>query len=192
METVSLVLAVVLAGGCSGDDDPADTGVIGPGGGSLAGAGIALTIPAGALDADVEIGISDTGGDAPDGFTASSPIFRFTPDGLSFTVPIAVSIDFSGVADGIGVIWSLPSFAAASSAVAVIVCSPAESSSVLKLAPVPISPSMSDVQTSEAATSPSSASTAVAVKLTDVPSSASDASAGEVIMTTGGSSPCTS
>ncbi len=109
MKTTSLVLVLALVGGCGGDDDPADTGVIGPAGGSVSGAGIALTIPAGALDADVEIGITDTGGDAPDGFTASSPIFRFTPEGLSFAVPIAVSVDFTGAADGVALIWSLPS-----------------------------------------------------------------------------------
>ena len=51
--------------------------------------------------------------------------------------------------------------------------------------PVPISPSRSDVQTSDAAKLPSSASSAVPVKVTDSPRIDCDASAGVVMETAG-------
>jgi hypothetical protein len=109
MGTTSRALAIlILCAGCGGDGDPVDTGLIGADGGTVTTGGAVLTVPAGALDAEVEIGIATTDDADPDGFVSASPIFRFTPEGLVFSVPVDVAIDFTGAADGIGLIWSLP------------------------------------------------------------------------------------
>lgn len=105
----ALAASILLACG-GGDDggggDPVVQG-IGPEGGTVEGDGATLIIPAGALDEEVEIAVAETDAEAPDGFVAMSPVFEFTPDGLTFAAPIEVRITYDGADDGMEVIWSL-------------------------------------------------------------------------------------
>lgn len=93
-------------GGGGGDGDGTVSGTIGPEGGTVMIDGAELTIPAGALDEEVEIAISETSEAVPTGFLGSSPVFQFEPDGLVFAQPVAARIDFSGAGDQIDLIWS--------------------------------------------------------------------------------------
>ncbi len=83
--------------GSASDGDPTgrDTGgaaTIGPAGGTVTSPdGVVVTIPPGALDVDREITVAATAEAAPDGFAASSAIYRFEPSGLVFQVPITVA-----------------------------------------------------------------------------------------------------
>jgi ZU5 domain-containing protein len=108
MRTIRLTLSVLVTCAACGGDDPIQTGTVGPEGGTVETAGVTLTIPAGALDADVEITITTTHQNPPAGFVSASPIFAFSPEGQQFALPVEVRIDFTGAADGIDVIWSLP------------------------------------------------------------------------------------
>ena len=114
MRRVILCLAVAACGGGDDDGDGGGGGGgdpivegIGPEGGTVEGDGVELTIPAGALDEEVEIAVAETDAEAPDGFEAMSPVFEFTPDGLTFAEPIEVRITYDGPDDGMEVIWSL-------------------------------------------------------------------------------------
>lgn len=85
--------AVVDEGGRSDHALPSDGGAkIGPGGGSVATPdGVVVTIPSGALAAEQDIRVIATDEAAPNGFVASSKIYRFEPAGLWFSTPITVS-----------------------------------------------------------------------------------------------------
>lgn len=71
---------------------PLATGTIGAAGGTLATGGdsVRIQIPAGALAADVQVGIQMISGGAP----SSVRSFRFTPDGLAFTAPATVTVKY--------------------------------------------------------------------------------------------------
>ncbi len=107
--------AVCLVVACGGDDDgggggSADggtvTSAVGPEGGTVTTTGAELTIPAGALDQEVEIAITTTVEEAPSGFLGSSAVFQFEPDGLVFAQPVAARIDFTGDGTDLDLIWS--------------------------------------------------------------------------------------
>ena len=112
----SLVMgAVCLLVACGGSDDDgvgggADGGTvtdaIGPAGGTVTIGGAELTIPAGALDEEVEITITETAEEVPSGFLGSSPVYQFEPDGLVFAQAVAARIDFTGDGAELDLIWS--------------------------------------------------------------------------------------
>jgi uncharacterized delta-60 repeat protein len=78
---------------------PHETGsVIGPAGGTVSGPdGAKVVIPAGALTADLAIGIEQTSDGAPPlpgGLATSGPMYAFTPHGTSFAVPVTLTMPF--------------------------------------------------------------------------------------------------
>ena len=78
-------------GGGGGDSDGGGSGMIGAEGGTVEASGVSLDIPAGALEGDELIEIAATD-EEPDGFTLASPVFEFSPDGLTFAMPVEVRI----------------------------------------------------------------------------------------------------
>ena len=68
--------------------------------------GAELTIPAGALDTEVDITITETAEEIPAGFLGSSTIYLFEPDGLTFAQPVAARIDFTGDGAELDLMWS--------------------------------------------------------------------------------------
>ncbi len=112
---IGLALAITVPGvglvlqGCGSEETGAPAAAasskIGPAGGVVSADGVTLTIPPGALDAETDIGIQ-SGAPAPPGYTALSPVFRFTPDGLVFKKPASVAIAFQGGSGSPSVFWS--------------------------------------------------------------------------------------
>ena len=91
-----------LGDGGFGDPDSGSTsGTVGPAGGTVNLGQLTLTIPPGALTREVEIGIEilPPSTDVPDGFE-SSDIYRLTPEGLEFAVPVTADVDVSASPDG--------------------------------------------------------------------------------------------
>lgn len=110
---LALCTVVGMVYGCGSDETSpapatAASSRIGPAGGVVSVNGVTLTIPPGALDAETDIGI-ESGAPAPSGYTALSPVFRFTPDGLVFKKPANVAIDFQGGSGSPTVFWSAAS-----------------------------------------------------------------------------------
>jgi hypothetical protein len=68
--------------------------------------GASLTIPAGALDHDVQITVRDDGAPGPAGTTMFSPVFTFEPDGLQFARPVQVQFDVAPSVTAATVYWS--------------------------------------------------------------------------------------
>ena len=72
--------------------------LVGPAGGTVTGPnGARVVIPAGALSAEVRINIEVVTSGAPPlptGFTASGPMFAFTPHGTTFAVPVIITLPF--------------------------------------------------------------------------------------------------
>jgi alpha-tubulin suppressor-like RCC1 family protein len=93
---VSLLLAACGGSGGSSDGTSKTTTTVGAAGGTVNGPdGLILTIPAGALDSNVEIGIKRAGSDAPDlpdGADPTTPMYEFTPHGIVFKEPVLVSM----------------------------------------------------------------------------------------------------
>jgi alpha-tubulin suppressor-like RCC1 family protein len=91
-------LAALLAGCGGGDAPPPPAPLIGPAGGTFAGAnGAQVVVPAGALAADTAIAIaqSSSGSPArPDGFDAFGAMYAFTPHGTTFAVPVTITVPF--------------------------------------------------------------------------------------------------
>lgn len=87
-----MILFLVLTACGGADTTPGASATVGAEGGSLEADGVALEIPAGALDEDTEITITEMD-DEPDGFTLASPVFDFSPAGLTFAVPAEVRIE---------------------------------------------------------------------------------------------------
>ena len=81
--------------------------LIGAGGGVLVLDTLRLDIPAGALSEDTLITITATDRPVEDPFVGFSPIFDFEPHGLTFDLPVTVSIPFSGVAETATVYWTV-------------------------------------------------------------------------------------
>jgi uncharacterized delta-60 repeat protein len=90
--------------GCSGDPPP---GTVGSAGGTvICPGGAMVVIPPGALAADTAITIEESleGAPAlPDGFSSFGPMFAFTPHGLEFAVPVALTVPFDPTAVPAGV-----------------------------------------------------------------------------------------
>jgi hypothetical protein len=115
-----VLAAIVTAVGCSSASSEAPKGgplgngssatsVIGAKGGVLVHPdGASLAIPPGALAADrtITVTASTAGPDGPFS-TWNSPVFRFTPDDVTFDVPATVSIGFTGGPTAPTLYWSL-------------------------------------------------------------------------------------
>jgi hypothetical protein len=84
----------------------AGSATIGAAGGSLSAGDVTVTVPPGALGADTIISVVATSDPPPPGFTALSPIYHFSPDGLVFKAAVTVRIAFTGPPDGVGLAWS--------------------------------------------------------------------------------------
>ncbi|TVQ92157.1 MAG: hypothetical protein EA397_07295 [Deltaproteobacteria bacterium] len=89
-----LVTGASLAGalvGCGpGPDETYVTAVIGRSGGTIEHPSAYVEVPAGALESDVTLVVTDLG--PPDASDALSPLLAFAPHGLSFLVPVTVGI----------------------------------------------------------------------------------------------------
>ena len=103
-------LALALLSACGGGSDPpadAASATLGPAGGTVATpAGASVEVPAGALGANASIGIERSAAGAPElpqGFSAGSAVFAFTPHGTVFSAPVTVRIpvDPASVAAGL-------------------------------------------------------------------------------------------
>lgn len=105
---IARALATALLGllGACGGSDPAvvsapseASATIGAAGGTLDGPdGVQLVVPAGALTQDTSLRIarSTIGAPAaPDGYSASTPAYEFTPHGLEFRLPVTIRMPFS-------------------------------------------------------------------------------------------------
>jgi hypothetical protein len=103
--------AIVAACSSTTGQSPTGTGTtssqqIGPAGGSVHFEGATLDVPAGAVTADTTITITSSTGSAPSGTTASSPIYVFGPEGLTFSKAATVHIDFTGSGTHAAIMWS--------------------------------------------------------------------------------------
>src|ERR1700678_4694990 len=73
---------------------------------SLQGTGTTLSIPAGALASRQMISITSTTNAPPAGVTNVSPVYQFGPPGLTFAVPVTVSLTFTGQVANPVIVWS--------------------------------------------------------------------------------------
>ena len=97
-----LLLALGACGGGGGADNgtspPAGT-VIGAAGGTVTGPnGVTVVIPAGALATDATIAIEQLSAGSPalpPGTAVSGPTFSFTPHGITFAVPVTITLPFN-------------------------------------------------------------------------------------------------
>ncbi len=85
------------------------SGTVGPEGGELRGEGVTLTVPRGALDRTVTLRAEDTGRPAPPPYMGYSTVWRFSPEGLTFARPVAVTLPFEGSGQRASLAWSLAS-----------------------------------------------------------------------------------
>jgi hypothetical protein len=82
--------------------EPLATAMVGPEGGGLVMAGLALGIPAGALDEVTEISVYRAA--APEGFDEiAGDVLRFEPAGLTFAEPLLINVE--APADFAGRLW---------------------------------------------------------------------------------------
>ncbi len=98
------VVVLVLAAACGGSDSgPASTtapvkdpNIVGPSGGTVtAGNGAAtLSIPAGALSADVKITMAPTADPANDTRTSTATPYEFGPEGTKFAQPVTLTLRY--------------------------------------------------------------------------------------------------
>jgi uncharacterized delta-60 repeat protein len=74
--------------------------MIGPAGGTVTGPnGAKVVIPAGALTSDTLINITQTSAGSPvllAGFSATGFMFEFTPHGITFAIPVTMTLPFNG------------------------------------------------------------------------------------------------
>lgn len=102
------VLPVLLA--CGGDGEsghaPPTEAVLGPAGGMVAHEGALLTVPAGALAAEVAVQVAtvDPAVPLPEGLAPAGVVFRFTPHGQAFAAPAAVALPFDAGRGGLRVL----------------------------------------------------------------------------------------
>lgn len=82
--------------------------MIGPSGGTVSLNGVQLTIPAGALSTTTAIRITETDEAPPAGYRAFSPVYRFEPDGTTFTAPVTVTLPYRGDVRVATLFWSRP------------------------------------------------------------------------------------
>ena len=125
--TALLLALSLLASSCFEDDAPrgaddaalADVAVdagaipessgatVGPAGGVVAVDGVILRVPEGALSEDVDIQIEQHGSVAW-GYRLQSPIYQFSPAGLTFLKPVELEMDFGGAGEWTQIFWSRP------------------------------------------------------------------------------------
>lgn len=99
---VVAVLGLASVAACSGSSTETITKKIGSEGGTLELKGALLSIPAGALSEDTEITVKLEGA-TPDGYMAQSPVYDLNPSGLTFAVPVDLTLDFTGDSAGLAV-----------------------------------------------------------------------------------------
>ncbi|HEY8073560.1 MAG TPA: hypothetical protein VIF62_05615, partial [Labilithrix sp.] len=104
--TAMLAATACGGGGSSSSPGGSASSIVGPSGGTVEGEGVRLDVPEGALQASVAIRIERTEDPAPDGFAALTPLFHFTPEGLTFAKPATVWIEYQGDAATAVVVWS--------------------------------------------------------------------------------------
>jgi hypothetical protein len=102
--------AVVVASDDASSDTSSDspsvtTQTVGAAGGAVSAAGVALTIPAGALGGDTEITVT-TIGTQVSGYVALSPIFSFGPAGTTLLKPATIAITLTTPAADATIFWS--------------------------------------------------------------------------------------
>lgn len=89
-----------------------ETATIGPNGGTLSltvnGCTSTVTVPAGALESDTELTLTDATDAPPAGYTVYSPVYRLEPTGLQFAKPVSVSLCFEGDEKLATLFWSYP------------------------------------------------------------------------------------
>lgn len=100
----AFLFCVVICHGCTSTEQATST--VGPAGGSLEFAQVALVVPEGALSGSTEISIREMADDPPSGHVAYSKIYRFEPEGLVFARPVTVSFSFSGDPASVAVFWT--------------------------------------------------------------------------------------
>ena len=91
-------VVLVCTVGCKGSSSPkvvgtgaTTTATIGPEGGQISLEGAALTIPAGALAAPVDIKVTSSAVAVPK-FEMATPLYVFEPDGLEFAQPVTITM----------------------------------------------------------------------------------------------------
>jgi hypothetical protein len=97
--------------GCSSSSPPAPpsdavSASVGPSGGTVRIHGLAIEVPAGALSTPATIGVTVDPAGPPGSYTALSPLFRFTPDGLTFARPATVTFVAAANVPAGRVFWS--------------------------------------------------------------------------------------
>jgi len=86
----------------------AAAGEIGPSGGRVSFSGASITIPPGALSKPTKISLSLSSVTTPKGYEIYSPIYGFSPPGLTFAVPATVELpNLDGPSSAV-VYWSSP------------------------------------------------------------------------------------
>ncbi|MCA9665175.1 MAG: hypothetical protein KC503_06290 [Myxococcales bacterium] len=96
---VVFVASILLLGTLSACSDDGGSDTIGPDGGTVSVQGASVTIPAGALDKDVKIKVSQVSGlgaTLPGGVTRLGDAFSFEPHGQTFLAPVTIKIAAPG------------------------------------------------------------------------------------------------
>ncbi len=105
-----LAVALSACGGNGGEGGgPASGTSIGSEGGELAlPEGGRLTVPPGALDAEVAISVSVVSTPEIPGFEPVGPVYHFEPEGTTFAVPATVELPFDGDGEALVALWTDP------------------------------------------------------------------------------------
>jgi len=130
--TALLLTLSLVAVGCLEDDSPhnsdaaatidgsidagpvpeSSASTIGAAGGVVALEGVLLRVPKGALAADVELRIEPLGSTSRR-HRLQSPVYQFSPAGLTFLKPVELEMNFVGSGEWTQIFWSKPSGPAA-------------------------------------------------------------------------------
>jgi hypothetical protein len=99
----AVMVAVLSACPPPPKSNPAGTGKtieasIGAAGGALELEGAKLTVPAGAVNADLKLSITSVQNPAASNYIALTPVFLFKPDGTDFAAPVTVEFDLGSKA----------------------------------------------------------------------------------------------
>src|SRR5262249_21133420 len=106
LATCTALSSIVFLSGCH-DPRLLATAILGPSGGRIAGPGVALDLPAGALGKDVSISIS-IATETPKEYALVAPVFHFEPDGLQFDVPVRAELTTTTPGVFGALLWSRP------------------------------------------------------------------------------------
>jgi hypothetical protein len=87
---------------------PSMTATVGASGGTVQAGGAVLTIPAGALAGNVTITVTPNATAVPPEYTGLSPVFRFSPAGTMFAIPVTIALPLSMANPGATVFASNP------------------------------------------------------------------------------------